>query len=89
MTSTRYVALFDGRPGAYGVAFPDAPGCAAMGTTREEALRNAAEALTEWQAFADTQGGRPTPRGVEELQADPEVAEQLAAGSELVEVEAA
>ncbi len=38
----------DGRPGAWGVVFPDCPGCCAMGNTVEEALGNAAEALTDW-----------------------------------------
>src|SRR5258705_8927480 len=31
--TTRYVALIDGKPGAYGVIFPDLPGCTAMGKT--------------------------------------------------------
>ncbi|HTJ56699.1 MAG TPA: type II toxin-antitoxin system HicB family antitoxin, partial [Devosiaceae bacterium] len=46
----RYVALIDGEAGGYGVQFPDAPGCTAMGETEDEALRNAAEALSEWVA---------------------------------------
>ena len=37
----RYIALIDGKPGAYGVVFPDAPGCAAMGKTIDEALAHA------------------------------------------------
>jgi predicted RNase H-like HicB family nuclease len=45
---TRYFALLDGRRGAYGVAFPDLPGCTAMGRTIEETLRNAMEAASEW-----------------------------------------
>jgi hypothetical protein len=28
---TRYVALIDGKPGAYGITFPDLPGCTAVG----------------------------------------------------------
>lgn len=43
-----YPALIDGEPGAYGVVFPDLPGCVAMGATPDEALRNAAEALRDW-----------------------------------------
>ncbi|MDP1738336.1 MAG: type II toxin-antitoxin system HicB family antitoxin [Caulobacter sp.] len=38
----------DGRPGAWGVVFPDCPGCCAMGKTVEEALANSAEALADW-----------------------------------------
>jgi predicted RNase H-like HicB family nuclease len=43
----RYVALIDGKPGAYGFAFPDAPGCAAMGDTIEHVLPNARKASSE------------------------------------------
>ena len=43
-----YPALIDGEPGAYGVVFPDLPGCVAMGATPDEAVRNAAEALRDW-----------------------------------------
>ena len=37
----RYPALIDGEAGAYGVVFPDLPGCVAMGSTIDEALGNA------------------------------------------------
>lgn len=39
----------DGRRGAYGVTFPDKPGCTAMGSTLAEALENAAGALRNWE----------------------------------------
>jgi predicted RNase H-like HicB family nuclease len=38
---TRYFALLDGELGAYGVSFPDCPGCSAMGETVNEAYANA------------------------------------------------
>ncbi|MCY3625326.1 MAG: type II toxin-antitoxin system HicB family antitoxin [Candidatus Dadabacteria bacterium] len=41
----RYPALIDGEKGAYGVSFPDIPGVVAMGSTVDEALLNAEEAL--------------------------------------------
>ena len=44
----RYPALIDGEVGAYGVVFPDLPGCVAMGSTIDEALGNAREALSDW-----------------------------------------
>ena len=44
----RYPALIDGEAGAYGVVFPDLPGCVAMGSTIDDALRNAQEALSDW-----------------------------------------
>ena len=44
----RYPALIDGESGAYGVAFPDLPGCVAMGRTMDEAMENAEKALRDW-----------------------------------------
>ena len=42
---SRYTALIDGEDGAYGVAFPDLPGCVATGKTREEVERNMHQAV--------------------------------------------
>lgn len=80
----RYTVLIDGDPGAYGVVFPDLPGCAAMGETIEEAMENAGDALRDWMA-SHTREGAPTPepRPAEILKHDAEVAEQLAAGASL------
>ena len=44
----RYPALVDGREGAYGVVFPDLPGCVAMGYTVDDALVNAEAAMRDW-----------------------------------------
>jgi len=63
----RYVALIDGKPGAYGVSFPDLPGCTAMGNTVEEALANAADALADWASDARAAGALPKPRAAAEL----------------------
>lgn len=83
----RYIVLIDGEPGAYGVVFPDAPGCTAMGDTIEEALSNAQEALADWIAHSRKEGFPiPEPRTEEELRKDPEVLEQLADGAVLREV---
>ncbi len=77
--TTTYVALIDGEPGAYGVVFPDAPGCHAMGDTIEEALLNAREALGDWIAHSRANGFEiPKPRTADELLKDPEVIEQIA-----------
>ena len=43
----RYIALVDGKAGAYGVVVPDLPGCTSAGSTTDEALRNAVEAVGE------------------------------------------
>ena len=72
-----YIALVDGKPGAYGVVFPDAPGCTAMGETHEEALRSAVLALSEWVG----QDAPPIARSIDELRGDDEVKEQLDDGS--------
>ena len=52
----RYPALVDGREGAYGVVFPDLPGCVAMGYTVEDALINAEDALRDYTLDADQDG---------------------------------
>ena len=46
----QYPALLDGEAGAYGVVFHDLPGCVAMGTTVDEALRHAAAAFHDYVA---------------------------------------
>ncbi len=53
-----YPVLIDGEPGGYGVVFPDLPGCVAMGTTVEEALRNAEGSLRDWVESMEAHGRR-------------------------------
>ena len=79
---SRYIALVDGKKGAYGVVIPDLPGCYAMGKTIEEALRNAAGAAVAWAEVARADGERiPPPRPAEAVRADHGVAEALASDS--------
>lgn len=74
----RYFALVDGEPGAYGVAFPDLPGCTAMGGTLEDALKTGALALADYVATVEDRGGKvPTARSLDELQGDPEVTDAI------------
>ena len=81
---SRYVALVDGRAGAYGVTVPDLPGCTSGGSTTDEALRNAVEAIRLWAEDAIADGEElPSPRSAEALRADPEVAAAIAAGAAL------
>ena len=82
----RYFALLDGGPGAYGVAFPDCPGCTAMGADEDEAFANAVAALGEWMHDARAAGTAPPPRGMEDLRRDPEVIEALAEGAAFLSV---
>jgi predicted RNase H-like HicB family nuclease len=73
------VSLVHGVPGAYGVSFPDFPGCIAGGTTVDEALRRGREAL-DFHVESMTEVGEPLPqmRDLAEIKADPDYAEDLA-----------
>jgi predicted RNase H-like HicB family nuclease len=84
---TRYIALIDGKKGAYGIAFPDLPGCTAMGATIETALAHAAESLRDWIEGAEEAGETiPAPHALEVLRRDPEVAAALTQGAALASV---
>jgi predicted RNase H-like HicB family nuclease len=79
---TRYVALIDGKHGAYGVVVPDLPGCTSGGKTTDQAYRNAIEAVRLWVEDAEADGEKlPRPRTLEALRADPEIAAALAQGA--------
>jgi predicted RNase H-like HicB family nuclease len=80
----RYIALVDGKAGAYGVVVPDLPGCTSAGPTTDAALRNAVDAVRLWVEDAIDDGeALPSPRSAEELRADPEIATALAEGAAL------
>jgi predicted RNase H-like HicB family nuclease len=80
----RYVALVDGKAGAYGVTIPDLPGCTSAGSTTDDALRSAVDAVRLWAEDAIADGeALPQPRSVETVRADPEIAEALAGGAAL------
>jgi predicted RNase H-like HicB family nuclease len=80
----RYVALVDGKAGAYGVTVPDLPGCTSGGATIDETLRRAVEAVRLWveDALADGES-IPEARSAEVLRRDPEVTAALADGAAL------
>ena len=65
----RYPALIDGEKGAYGVTFPDLPGIVAMGSTIEEAMAHAEEALRDYAVEASKDGSvlRP-PTAIENVE---------------------
>lgn len=85
----RYVAMIDGEPGFYGVVFPDAPGCTAMGNSMDEALASAAGALREWIEVRAAKGfAAPEARSLDALRNEPEVVEALAEGAILASVPA-
>ncbi|WP_342361322.1 type II toxin-antitoxin system HicB family antitoxin [Terrarubrum flagellatum] len=63
---------------AVGVWFPDVPGCFSAGDTFDEALVNAREALASHLALLRSEGAAlPSPRTIEELKRDSEVAGEL------------
>ena len=81
---TRYAVVIDGEPGAFGLWVPDMPGCASMGTTVDELLQNAQEALRMWAEDALADGETlPTPRSFDEVAKESDVAEALKQGAAL------
>ncbi|HEX2590151.1 MAG TPA: type II toxin-antitoxin system HicB family antitoxin [Rhizomicrobium sp.] len=83
----RYIALIDGKAGAYGVTFPDLPGCTAMGKTMDDALANAADALRDWAEVTEESGGKvPRPRALEVLKRERDVKDALKDGAGLATV---
>jgi predicted RNase H-like HicB family nuclease len=81
--TVRYIALIDGKPGAYGVIVPDLPGCTSAGKTVDAAYRNVIEAVRLWIEDAVQDGEKPPrPRELAELvAADRDVRAALAAGN--------
>ncbi len=72
-------------PTDYGLSFPDAPGCVAMGETLDEVVANGTAALEEWVAD-EVSGGRaaPTPRTMDDVRGDRDVARAVKGGATLV-----
>jgi len=86
---TRYVALLDGEPGAFGVVIPDCPGACGMGDTIESALDNATEGLRAWAQAVEAHGGTlSAPRSIQavraEVEADPDTGPVLYATIPLI-----
>lgn len=76
-----YIGLVHKDPdSAWGVSFPDLPGCFSAADTMEEVLPNACEALALWFEDAD----ETEPRDLAAIQAD--VADDLAQGAFLIAV---
>lgn len=73
----RYVAFIHKDPdSSYGVSFPDMPGCFSAGETLDEATHNATDGLASYVRWLKADGDPvPSPRSVDEIMADPELAE--------------
>ena len=79
----RYIALIhrDANPG-FGVTAPDCPGATTMADTLQEAVVKGAEALRLWAESVESRGGViPTPRPLDAVLADPDVAFELTQGA--------
>ncbi|WP_375313262.1 type II toxin-antitoxin system HicB family antitoxin [Bradyrhizobium sp. A5] len=77
----QYVAIIEdaGPDEAVGVWFPDLPGCISGGDDVDEAMENAPEALAFYaQELVEDGRQLPPPRTLDELKADPAVADDLA-----------
>jgi predicted RNase H-like HicB family nuclease len=77
-----YIAIISKEPGsAWGVHFPDLPGCTSAGATMGEALENAGKALRLW-AEAETE--LPKASTLDSLRKRADVREDLACGMVVV-----
>ena len=82
---TRYVGLIDGEAGAYGIVFPDLPGCTSMGGSIEEAIANGADALRLWVEVTEEKNGTvPAPRAFEAMRGDEDVKSAFQDGATVV-----
>ena len=74
----RYIAILCNDPeSAFGLHFPDLPGCTAAGDTEDEAIANAAIALRLWMEDADE---LPKASTLAELRKRPDVRDDLSSG---------
>jgi predicted RNase H-like HicB family nuclease len=80
---SHYIALVHkDHDSAFGVQFPDVPGCFSASDRMDDLVGNAMEALSFW---AEDEA-MPAARSIEQIVADPEIAAELAAGAFLVSV---
>ena len=80
---THYIALVHKeKNSAFGVQFPDVPGCFSAADNMDNLIANAAEALSLWAEDAEL----PPPRNIEKITANRDVARELAEGAFLVSV---
>jgi predicted RNase H-like HicB family nuclease len=72
------VGLVHGAPGAYGISFPDFPGCIAGGNTIDEALRRGRDALDfHVESMIEVGETLPRVRDIVEIRTDPEFADDF------------
>jgi predicted RNase H-like HicB family nuclease len=67
---TFYIGVVDQGADAFGVWFPDLPGCMAMGDTMDQLFANAITAIRDWIEVEKPDLARP--RGLDEIMRDAE-----------------
>jgi predicted RNase H-like HicB family nuclease len=73
-----YVALVHGAPGAYGISFPDFPGCISAGASVDAVVRLGIEALHyHMEGMVEDGAAIPAPSSVEDIRVNPEFSEDL------------
>jgi predicted RNase H-like HicB family nuclease len=83
---THYFGLLDGKPGGYGIVFPDLPGCTAMGDTVEEARINAIEAVADWVMEMGGAEASPQPSSLDAVLKSAKGRRAIAEGASLITV---
>ncbi len=73
----RYVGFIHKEPdSAYGISFPDFPGCISAGDTLDEVTANGTEALAFHVSGMERDGDPiPEPRSIEEIMTDPDLSD--------------
>ncbi len=78
-----YIALVHkDESSAYGIQFPDVPGCFSAADELDHLVPNAIESLNLYAEDSPL----PAPRSIDQLRADKEIASELAAGAFLISV---
>lgn len=73
---------------AYGMTFPDAPGCFSAADELDDLFANATEALELWvEGMIDDQSPIPQPRDLEDLKADPQWVEHFSGAALVIAVQ--
>lgn len=83
---THYFGFLDGKPGGYGIVFPDLPGCTAMGGTVEEARVNAIEAVADWVLEMGGAEASPQPSSLDAILQSAKGKRAVAEGASLITV---
>lgn len=75
----RIVGLIHKEGNAYGISFPDLPGCVSAADNLDALFANAEEALAlHIEGMLESGEALPTPRSLDALRADPDVSEDFA-----------